>query len=332
MKKVELSQVLDLLIAENKDEASAMLHEWFVGKSKAILEELMQEDDEALDDIKSDKEEIELEEFYGDVDLEEADDEIEGDDDMIDGEGDDFGGDDLEGAADDLSDEMGDDMGGDELAGDDMGDEFAGDEMGAEEMPIEDKVEDLEDQLAALKAEFDELMGAEDDGELEGDDFDGDDMDGDMDDEADADNVDDGVDADMADDSVEGEEVDESEDFSDLEESFDLESVKKPEMKGTKEIGTGKAVSGANGASPIPQKKVNDRAFKGEPVEIKGKQHSGYARETAPAVKTMSKLKNQVSKAKDGMSKANPKGDSSAELNKSMPKDNTKSPVANKKK
>lgn len=322
MQKVELNKVLDLLIAEDRDQAEKMLHEWFVGKSKSILEELMQEDDEALDGIQSDKDEIESEEYYGDADLNEAGDEDEAEADMDA---------DAEVAGDEA--EMGD-MGDEAEMSADMGD--MGGEPAIEEVPVEDKVEDLEAQLASLKAEFDKLMGVEEvehgedfnaDGAIEGD------MDGmdDMgaDDQFAAEGVfeseeDDAEDLDEAkEEDDDAEELDE--DFQDLEESFELEKVKNPDMSEGSEAGDGGKVA-VSKDSPIPQKKTTDRVG-GNAVEMKGKTHKGYAREASPAVNSKPILKNQVKNAKADLEAVKPEGDKSALLNKGPAADKGKSPI-----
>lgn len=311
MQKVELSKVLDLLIAEDREEASKLLHEWFVGKSKSILEGLMQEDDGALDDIEDAKEEIASEEFYGDVDLDEA-----GEEEVEAGE-EEFAGaeDDLEAAGDDV-----------EAAADDLGAELGAEEV---EVPVEDKVEDLEAQLASLKAEFEKLMGGDEAGEeLVGadDEFAGDDVAVD-DEEFAAEGVFEGEEAEELEEGseevAEGEDLDE--DFQDLEESFELEKVKDPDMSEGSEAGNGKKQS-VDTTSPIPQRKTEDRVG-GAVVEIKGKTHKGYARETSPGVNDKPILKNQVSNAKQDMVPVSPEGDKSALINKGPAPDKGKSPI-----
>lgn len=312
MQKVELSKVLELLLAEDRDEAEKALHEWFVGKSKSILEELMQEDDSALDDIEDAKDEIESEEYYGDVDLEEAgDDEVEGDDEVVDGEieGDDFDAD--AEAADDLGGEMG---------------------VEAEEVPVEDKVEDLEAQLASLKAEFDKLMGVEAE-EHGAEEFADAGLEADVDADAEGDVEFDGDDEFAAEGVFESDDNDEDdkdedkldEDFVDLEESFELEKVADPGLSGEKEIGDGGKVAVLKD-SPIPQNKTSDRVG-GNAVEIKGKTHKGYAREASPAVQAKPILKNQVKNAKADLESVKPEGDKSALLNKGPAADKGKSPI-----
>lgn len=120
-KKIE--QVLDLLINEEHDAASELLHSVIVEKARAMYEELVDEDfggdakEDFADEIAADKNEVEAEEIF--------DDEEAGDEEVVDG---------AVGAEDDV-------------------------EVGEEE--VEDRVEDLEAQLAELRAEFDALVGEE---------------------------------------------------------------------------------------------------------------------------------------------------------------------------
>lgn len=317
MQKVELAKVLDLLIAEDREEASKLLHEWFVGKSKSILEELMQEDDGALDEIEDAKEEIASEEYYGDVDLDEAgDDEVDGGEEELVG---DVEGD-LEGAGDEI-----------EAAADDLGAELgAGEEV---EVPVEDKVEDLEAQLASLKAEFDKLMGGDVDADagIEGDDeFAGDEVAvGDEEFAAESvfedEEVAEGEELDEAADDEDDDKEDLDEDFSDLEESFELEKVKDPDMGEGSEAGNGQKQA-VHKDSPIPQRKTGDRVG-GNAVEIKGKTHKGYAREASPSVQAKPILKNQVKNAKADLESVSPEGDKSALINKGPKADKGKSPI-----
>lgn len=306
MQKVELAKVLDLLIAEDRDEAGKLLHEWFVGKSKSILEELMQEDDGALDSIESDKEEIESEEFYSDADLsEDGEDEVEGDEEVVDGN---------------VDAELDAEVAGDDVAADDLGAE-----LGAEEVSVEDKVEDLEAQLATLKAEFDAIMGGGEE-EVAGDEFAGDDFGGEEemgDEEFAAESLEESEEVSEDEELEEGEDLDE--DFQDLEESFELEKVSEPDMSEGSEAGNG-SKQNVTKDSPIPQRKTEDRVG-GAVVEIKGKTHKGYARETSPGVNDKPILKNQVSNAKQDLTPVSPEGDKSALINKGPKPDKGKSPI-----
>lgn len=122
-KKIE--QVLDLLINEEHDAASELLHSVIVEKARSMYEELVDEDfggdakEDFADEIAADKGEVEAEEIYDDEEAKE-----------------------------------------DDVEGDDVEGEVEGDvEVGEEE--VEDRVEDLEAQLAELRAEFDALVGEE---------------------------------------------------------------------------------------------------------------------------------------------------------------------------
>jgi hypothetical protein len=322
MNKVDLNQVLDLLINEEREEASKLLHNWFVNVSKDIHESLMQEDDEVLEDerlqdIEDDKSDIESEEYFGEGDL---DDES------------------AEGGEEDADAEVGAE--GDADADAEGGAEFGAPE--AEEVPVEDRVEDLEATLAALKAQFAELMGGEApadagmDGAAEApaDEFGAEvpaeeGMAFESEESEDEDKLEESDKDEDEDKLEEGEEtVFEDDDFVDLEESFELEPVADPKLNGGKEIGSdGKAVS-VNDKSPIPQKKGPDRVG-GKPVEIKAKEHKGYERETAPGVKTQGLLKNQVKNAKADLTGVSKEGDKSAMLNKKdgFGSDSPKSPI-----
>ncbi|MNV60195.1 hypothetical protein D3C71_1526500 [compost metagenome] len=116
------------------------------------------------------------------------------------------------------------------------------------------------------------------------------------------------------------------EEFDDLAESADyhLEPVAAEKLKTEGETtGVGKKVK-VQKDSPIPQRKPDERAG-GDPVEIKGKTHKGYAREAAPTVVGGNeKFKNSVKAPK----KISKEGDKSAELNKGPKEDKGKSPIS----
>lgn len=311
MAKVELTKVLDMLISEEQDKATGLLHQWFVEQSKAIHESLMQEDDmmgssDLTGDIQDDQDEIKSEEYYG-----EADEEAEGED-IVDGgeEGEDVGGD-VDGALDG--------------------------EMAPEEMPIGDRVEDLEADIERLKAEFRALVGGEDEV------VDGveDQMGGEgasMDPEGFA-----SGEEEVADESMmhmrEGEETEEEEedieesfsdeDFAALEESFELEKIADPKLNGGKEIGAdGKTVQ-INDHSPLPNRKPSDRVG-GTPVVVHGPDHKGYERENAPTVKTRPGLKNEIKNAMQNLTPVSKEGNKAALLNKKgdgFGSDSPKSPI-----
>lgn len=144
----KFEQLLEYVVNEETEKAQAMFHEIVVAKSREIYENLIVDETEEFgeefggDEVEGLVNEIEAEET-ADVSEEE-----EGMDDMVDSE----------------EDDMGDDM-GDEMS--DMGDEDAGEEHGMEDM--EDRLVDLEDALSQLKAEFDDLMSNDAEGEDMGD-------------------------------------------------------------------------------------------------------------------------------------------------------------------
>jgi hypothetical protein len=354
MNKVEFSEILNLLLAENQDEAAEKLHEWFVSQSKTILESL-QESDEDLEEGKSykhgdDDDETDVKgkkradterkssakskrEIEEDVTITIDTDEDEtfepgmatispeipvGDfaqnEEFVDEAEVEFGDDDL-----------GDDVDADvELpVGDEDEDEFDGEEAGefgdeAEDLPVEDRVEDLEAQLAALQAEFAELMGA--DAEEAGEEAEDDAEDAEAEAEDDAEEVEEDVDGFTNDQFVA-----EDDDFDNLEESFELTKVKDPDMSEGSQAGDGGKAQ-VSKTSPIPQKKPEARVG-GAAVEMKGKTHKGYAREASPGVNTKPILKNQVSNSKQDLTPVSPEGDKSALLNKAPVADKGKSPI-----
>jgi hypothetical protein len=139
-------KLIEHIINDEEGKARALFHEIVVEKSRDIYESLMDEEqyDEGMggNQVNGMMDEIQADES-GLPEDEEMD--IGGDDEML-------GGD--------------DDMGMDDMGGDDMGGED----------DLETKVMDLESELDALKAEFEQLMG----GEAGDDDMGSDDMDDDM--------------------------------------------------------------------------------------------------------------------------------------------------------
>lgn len=168
--KKQLERVLELLINEDIDNASALLHQFIVEKSRVIYESIVDEDEEEMDD--EEVMEAEDTEVGGDPDEDFTDeiavdkDEIDADE-LMDGEPEDE-----EGSEDDaeFDAEFGDD--GEEGSGAD-----------------DERIDDLEDQLAQLRAEFDALMTQEMD-EPQHDDLAGElgDISGDFDDAGEVDN------------------------------------------------------------------------------------------------------------------------------------------------
>ena len=142
----KLEQVLDLLLSENSDQAAEILHQIIVEKARTIYESIVDEEADVEDE---DKEVVDEGEEVGGEPSEDFTDEISSDKEEI--------------ASDEEQDGEVDDENGDDATGEEspFGDNEGGDEDGAGEGSTEDRVEDLESQLAELRAEFDALMGEE---------------------------------------------------------------------------------------------------------------------------------------------------------------------------
>jgi hypothetical protein len=132
----KLEQVLDLLLSEDSDQASELLHQIIVEKARAIYESIV---DEEVNDYADDEELDEADEVGGEPNTDFTD-EISSDEDDI------------------TSDEENDGEAGDDDEESDFGDD---DGEADDEGSTEDRVDDLESQLADLRAEFDALMGEE---------------------------------------------------------------------------------------------------------------------------------------------------------------------------
>ena len=150
--------MLELLVNEDKEAAQELFHEIVVEKSRDIYEGLLEDEaevEEATDEEVEEATDEEVDEA-ADEDLDESDDETveEG-----------FDLDEFEVEADPMAnmDQTGDlaaDLG---MNMDDEGEE--GDEDEGEEGDVEDRVEDLEDALDDLKAEFEKMMAGDDEGD-----------------------------------------------------------------------------------------------------------------------------------------------------------------------
>lgn len=149
----KFEQLMEYVINDEESKARELFHDIVVEKSREIYENLMAE--EAQEDL----DEAE--------DIEEGQEELEETEDMEEGA---MGGD----AADQLIDNVeadevkmeGEDDFGDEDGGGD--DDFGGAE-GGDEPATKDDILNLEDKLDQLMAEFEDLMGDAQDGEIDGD-------------------------------------------------------------------------------------------------------------------------------------------------------------------
>jgi hypothetical protein len=128
----KLEKVLDLLLSEDSDQAAELLHQIIVEKARVIYESIVEEEDAGQF---SEGDEV------GGEPNKDFTDEIASDKEEVD------------------TDEQNDGEAGEAEAGE--GSEEDGDEDAGGEMDVEDRVEDLESQLADLRAEFDALMGEE---------------------------------------------------------------------------------------------------------------------------------------------------------------------------
>jgi hypothetical protein len=169
----KFEEMLERLINEDREGAEELFHEIVVEKSRDIYESLLESDMDDEEVEEATDEEVD----ESDEDLDESDDEEvdESDEDLDEG----FNLDEFEVEADPMDAMMGGDAGDDLEMDVAMPDADAAPEVDGEEEEIEDRVMDLEDALADLKAEFDSMMDGD-----EGDDMD---MDMDMDDEGEED-------------------------------------------------------------------------------------------------------------------------------------------------
>ena len=150
--RANLEQILELLLAEENEQAEELLHEYVVAKARQQYERVLDESEEVEEDL-DESEEVD-ESGCGSkkkrMEEEEVDETIDHSDPSADYVEDVTA---IEDAVE--ADEFGE--------GDDEDDgEMDGD--------VEDKIDDLEDELAALKAEFEKLMKDDDDEEEDADD------------------------------------------------------------------------------------------------------------------------------------------------------------------
>ncbi len=147
----KFEEMLERLVNEDRAGAEELFHEIVVEKSREIYQSILeaedQEDDEDLEEASEDDED--------DEDLEEASEEDDEEDEELDEM---FG-------LDEFAPEAADDMMGGDATDDMMGDVdvdgMGGDEAG--EGDIDSRVDSLEDELEALRAEFEKLMAGEED-------------------------------------------------------------------------------------------------------------------------------------------------------------------------
>ena len=137
----KFEQLLDYLVNEETEKANELFHQIVVEKSRGIYESLIAEEEAKKDEEDEKNKQDKTEESFG---MEEES--------VIE----------IGGAVEDETDDLVGDMEADDMGDmdgmDDMGDEF-GDE--GEEGDTDARIDDLEDALAELKAEFEALMSGE---------------------------------------------------------------------------------------------------------------------------------------------------------------------------
>ena len=230
--KANLEQILELLLAEENDQAEELLHEYVVAKARQQYERVLDESEEVEEDLEE-SEEVDESSCNNKDEGKEIDEEVEETIDQSDP---------AESYIQDVADIQG------AVKADKFGE--ADDEDGGEmDGDMEDKLDDLEDELAALKAEFEKLMADDDEAEDDADDA--------MDAAADADA--DEIEFDQQ--EMESVEYDLDEDFEDsLEEA----------TKFSNNVADPKAQPSDNNASPFTQAPKETKVEgAGEPVHSK---------------------------------------------------------------
>lgn len=139
----KLEKVLDLLLSEDSDQASELLHQIIVEKARTIYESIVDEEDDAVEE---EKDELEESDEVGGEPNKDFTSEISTDKDEVDADQQNDG----EAGAEDGDDEDEDEEGEEAEFGDEGGEETT-----------EERVDDLESQLADLRADFDRIMGEE---------------------------------------------------------------------------------------------------------------------------------------------------------------------------
>ncbi len=310
------------LLNEEHDKAEELFHQFIVGRARQIHESNRSGDDYVLDENWDD--EITTESYFTEDDLAGLEDEhgaegLEGGE-----EGEEH---DHEGGEFDVDGEEGEDF--DHVGGEEgqEGEDAFGE---PEEASADERIEDLEDQIEKLTAEFEAMMDAISDEGSEAEDL-GADAEEDLGDEGEEGAaVEDDMDG--AEDEEPAMESDEGDEFDDITESIvaELEKVS-VSLEDGHEIGAGGKIERKSVGAAIPQKNKDARQG-GQPIKMKQDAHKGFERETAPKVDSMPVRRNNVKgNATTSLQKVSKEGDKSAELNKlSSENGNQKSPLGGK--
>ena len=254
MSKINLHSVLEKLVNEDQKQAQKLLHQWFLETCGSIHKDLIENslDEEVHVHVHQDGADDESVEMANENEIEEN-----GDEPWEDGVGNWFKGTDQHGhpkphdnsGVAETDDEETDEnlspisgiqnMHGDSAVDDvtDMDDDNidVDDSEDADSTGLEDRVEDLEGELAALKAEFNSMLNSDSDDEEDSEDMlDGDDEeDKEETDDEDADDIDDEEEDDEEEDEIKAE----SEEEDDEEEDNNVTEAKDPCWKGYKQVG-----------------------------------------------------------------------------------------------
>ncbi len=137
----KLEKVLDLLLSENSEQAAEILHQIIVEKARVIYESIVEEED-----AEDEEEQLDEADEVGGEPNKDFTDEIASDEEEVDTDEENDGE-----AADEESDDEEESEEGESPFGDEEESEGS----------TEERVDDLESQLADLRAEFDALMGEE---------------------------------------------------------------------------------------------------------------------------------------------------------------------------
>jgi len=144
----KFEQLLDFLVNEEQEKANELFHEIVVEKSREIYENLIAEEEDEEDEESCDDDSVDEGSNW-----DQEDETVE----SMFGEEDDFP---VQDQTDDFQDDTEDELGGDEFGDDDFGgDEFGGEDDSAPASKSD--IQDLEDALDELKAEFEALMAGE---------------------------------------------------------------------------------------------------------------------------------------------------------------------------
>jgi hypothetical protein len=264
MENINLQSVLDQLVKEERDVAASILHKWFVDRCSQIHRTLVKESVEQTDDDAEQTDEN-LSPISG---IQTADDDV---DELI------LTPDELPEAGDNDPDpddnEFPDDNETDVETPGDMGDEVG----------LEDRVDDLEQELQKLRAELQAAI--------------------------------------TGDEAPEEPEDDEAElSFEDLDESFELERVTPAKLDRPVYAADGGNAPQAEHKSLLPTHAPRDR-IGGGPIETKVTEFTGHDREPSPTVKSGRLFKNQVKNAETALEKVPARGPKGSLLAKETPED-----------